>query len=342
MANQRPAILFINMAKGFGGGEYQSAQLIKHVSGYDTYFLGKKSGKFIPHLQENLPQTKIVNLWLALKLIFTRSPLIIHALDGQGAHFASWFKRLSGKPTMITRRISVPFRHKSSARSYQNVDMVVGVSHQVTDNMRPLNTNVRTIYGSIKPLQENHEFEQRYFAAPKAGLRVAHIGNLLKIKNFPLTIELARQFPQVTFYIVGSGVLEAELKQQAEGISNIEFIPFNPYVGSVLKQVDLQLVPSHSEGMGFVILEGYLYKVPVLAHKTGGIPEIVQHGKTGFLIENNDIATYQTILQQLVNNPEQLQTMQNHIADYMQNMDFSVERMTKEYEDAYQVLLTKR
>ena len=71
MANQRPAILFINMAKGFGGGEYQSAQLIKHVHGYDTYFLGKKSGKFIPHLQENLPQTKIVNLCQALKLIFT-------------------------------------------------------------------------------------------------------------------------------------------------------------------------------------------------------------------------------------------------------------------------------
>lgn len=106
--------------------------------------------------------------------------------------------------------------------------------------------------------------------------------------------------------------------------------------------MDLQLVPSHSEGMGFVILEGYLYKRPVLAHKTGGIPEIVQHGKTGFLIENNDIAAYQAILQQLVDNPEQLQIMQNHIADYMQNMDFSVERMIKEYEDAYQMLLTKR
>ncbi len=156
-----------------------------------------------------------------------------------------------------------------------------------------------------------------------------------------MTIELARRFPSIHFFIVGSGELETELKTQASGIPNITFIPFNPYIGSVLKHMDVQLLPSSSEGMGFVILEGYSYQVPVIANKAGGIPEIVQQGETGFLIEDNRLEGYQDTLQFLLDNPSKLTEMKSHIHAYMQKMDFTASRMTKEYEEVYQELLNK-
>ncbi len=339
MAERQAAILFINMAKGFGGGEYQSEQLMKHVSGYEVFFLGKKSGKFIPHLKQANYPIKIITLWQAIKLVLTRRPVIIHALDGRGAHFAALLKKISGQTALITRRVSIPFRHKSSFRSYQSVDKLIGISHQVSEEMRAIHPDVRTIYGCIKPLKENTEFEEQYFSTNSYRLSVAHIGNLLKVKNFPMTIELARRFPSIHFFIVGSGELETELKTQASGIPNITFIPFNPYIGSVLKHMDVQLLPSSSEGMGFVILEGYSYQVPVIANKAGGIPEIVQQGETGFLIEDNRLEGYQDTLQFLLDNPSKLTEMKSNIHAYMQKMDFTASRMTKEYEEVYQELL---
>lgn len=341
MSVHKPTILMINMASGFGGGEVQTEELMLNLTNYNLCFFGKSSGKFIARLKEKAPHIQIVNMWQMLRLVFRCPNLIVHAQDGRGAHIAGFLKKISGKPVVITRHVSFPFKRKSSLSSYQNANMLVGVSQQVTDNLKPLNTNYRTIYGCIKPLLEDAELEQKYFAQ-KNGLSIAHVGNLQPVKNFQLTLSLAEKFSQIQFFIVGSGELEQELKQQAANLSNVTFIPFTPYIGSIFKQVDLQLVPSHSEGLGAVILEGYQYQVPVIAHQTGGVPEIVQNQRTGFLVENNDPIVYQQILTALLDSPQKLAELKQHVAQYIHEHDFSAQRMAREYEQVYSAVLGKR
>lgn len=339
MSDMQPAILFINMAKGFGGGEFQTEQLMLSLPQYKIYFFGKKHGKFITQLRQYADITT-VNLWRMLKLVFSKRPLIIHAQDGRGAHIAGLLKMLSRKPVVITRHVAFPFKRKSSLKSYQNANMLVGVSEQVSRNLEELNPNVQTIYGCIKPLQENKAFEQEFFTQ-KATLSVAHIGNLQDVKNFPLTIELAKRFPEVLFYLVGSGELEQHLKELAKGLKNVIFIPFTPYIGSVFKHIDLQIVPSHSEGLGAVILEGYQYQIPAVAHAVGGIPDIIAEGKTGYLVKQNAPETYQKILQEIIDNPQKLIDIKENISIFMQDKDFSATKMAQQYDEIYQNLLLK-
>lgn len=338
MTNQ-PKILFINMAKGFGGGEFYTEQLIANLEGFDCYFFGKKSGKLSACFKKYYPQVKIVSLWGAIILALSDKKLIVHALDGRGAHFAGLFKRFFGIKSIITRQVNFAFKRKSSQKAYANADMLVGVSNCITQNLSVLNPNAQTVYGCLKPLQENAEFEQQFFANLSDSLKIAQIGNFQRVKNFPLTIELAKQNPNVHFYLVGSGELEQDLRFQANGLKNISFIPFTPYIGSVLKNIDLLIVPSHSEGLGMAILEGYQYQVPVIAHATGGIPEIVEHNQTGFLLNENKIEGYQFYLDKIKSDNSILQELSNNIQQYLADTDFSAIRMAKEYKMKYENLL---
>lgn len=333
-----PAILFINMAKGFGGGEFYTEQLITNLQGYECYFLGKSSGKLGQHLHQTAPQVQVLSFWQALKLVFRHKNLIIHALDGRGAHLGALLKKLSKRPLVITRQVGFSLKRQSSVKSYVAADMLVGVSRQISENLATFNSNTKTVYGCLKPLQENVEFEQQWFSKQTSGLKIAQIGNFQAVKNFPLTIALAKQNPQMQFYLVGSGELENELKTQANGLSNVTFIPFTPYVGSVLKQIDLLIMPSHSEGLGMTILEAYQYSVPVLAHSTGGIPEIVEHENTGFLVRENQPDAYQTILDRLLEKPETLIVLRQNAKAFLTQRDFSAQRMTNEYRHIYQAI----
>ncbi len=336
---KKQAILFINMASGFGGGEFQTEQLMRTLKNYQVYFFGKKSGKFIPYLKQNLPHIHILNFWQMLKLVFTTNSLVIHAQDGRGAHIAGTLKRLSGKPTIITRHVAFPFKHKSSLYAYRQANMLIGVSKKITENLLSINPNTQTIYGCIKKLKEDNQFEQCYFSGQKNKLRIAHIANLQQVKNFPLTIALARNNPNIDFYLVGSGELEQELRQQAADLNNVIFIPFTEYVGSVFKHIDLQIVPSHSEGLGATILEGYQYTVPTIANAVGGIPEIIEDKQTGFLVHENILENYQSILDKLIQEPDLLIVLKNNIQQYMKCNDFSADRMGEEYHQIYQRLL---
>lgn len=333
-----PAILFINMAKGFGGGEFYTEQLITNLQGYDCYFLGKRSGKLGKHLRQTAPQVQVLCFWQALKLVFRHKNLIIHALDGRGAHLGALLKKLSKRPLVITRQVGFSLKRQSSVKSYAAADMLVGVSRQISENLATFNSNTKTVYGCLKPLQENVEFEQQWFSKQTSGLKIAQIGNFQAVKNFHLTIALAKQNPQMQFYLVGSGELENELKTQANGLSNVTFIPFTPYVGSVLKHIDLLIMPSHSEGLGMTILEAYQYSVPVLAHSTGGIPEIVEHENTGFLVKENQPDAYQTILERLLEEPETLSGLRQNTKAFLTQRDFSAQRMANEYRHIYQAI----
>lgn len=339
--NGKPRILFINMASGFGGGEFQTEQLMRSLNGFELYFFGKTSGKLAKHLASNLPFVRIINIFQLFKLIFGKTPLIIHAHDGRGAHIAGLLKKLSGKPTVITRHVDFPFKRKSSLSSYRNADALVGVSNKICRTLSETNPNSYTVYGCTKPLKENRNFEQQYFSDTTDALKIAHIGNFQAVKNFPLTIELAKHFPQYRFYLVGSGELATDLKQQAAGMENIRFIPFTEYIGSVFKHIDLQILPSFSEGLPGIILEGYRYRVPVLAHAVGGIPEIVEHGKTGYLSQDNSLEDYCRLLSEFTPPRRKIIELQQNIAGFCQANDFSAERMAKEYQQIYQAVLRK-
>ena len=84
----------------------------------------------------------------------------------------------------------------------------------------------------------------------------------------------------------------------------VRFLGFRNDIPALLHAADFLLLPSKQEGLPLSILEAQASKVIVLAAPTAGIPEVIEHGRTGFLIPADDAEGYARVVEQLLNDPQ--------------------------------------
>ena len=102
-----------------------------------------------------------------------------------------------------------------------------------------------------------------------------------------------RRVPSLKVWIAGEGPLEGKLRaeQRALGLEeSVKFLGFRTDVFELLRAADFFCLPSLSEGLGTSILEAMAAGLPVVATRTGGVPEIVEEERTGILVPPSDPA----------------------------------------------------
>lgn len=93
-------------------------------------------------------------------------------------------------------------------------------------------------------------------------------------------------------WIVGEGPEKARLQREAErrGVaSSIDWFGFQEDLGPLYRRMAVLLIPSRSEGLPNVALEAMAYGVPVVGTSVGGVPEVVCHASTGFVVPPGDV-----------------------------------------------------
>lgn len=125
--------------------------------------------------------------------------------------------------------------------------------------------------------------------------RVRHIGSvgrLVPVKRFPLFLEtaaLVRQaHPDVMFSILGTGPERVRLLRLARALNLdgcFRILDLTPDPSAYYRSVDLYMNTSQAEGLPLSVLEAMACGTPVVAADVGGIPEIVEHGVNGWLVE---------------------------------------------------------
>lgn len=312
-------LIHINLASGFGGGEVQTLNLIANLSGYRQLILGKQDKPFIAKARERFADSNdvsIVGFWRAVYCALMSKNVVIHAHDGRGAHLARLISWLVSKPYVISRRVDKALKGKASQKTYRKAAHLIAVSQKVANNIEQYNSNLTVIHDSYSNLPDSYDVEVK-LRALKDRFVVTQLGSLLDIKNIPFTIELAKQLaethPGIHFLIVGQGKEEAALREQAKALSNVTFFGFTPYVGSVLTRTDVLIMPSKSEGLGSAVLEAYQHDTPVITSKAGGLPEIVEHGVTGYLVDTDSVDQAKHHLLELVASKDLYQQIQQNI-----------------------------
>ena len=130
-----------------------------------------------------------------------------------------------------------------------------------------------------------------YSPPPKPQVRIGLIGRMSSEKGHLVFIEaareVARELPQGVFVICGSPAASGDayfdsVRQAAEGLP-FEFIPWQPRIDAVLRASACWWPHLFKKVRPRVILEAFSAGVPVLASAVGGIPEIVEEGRNGFL-----------------------------------------------------------
>jgi glycosyltransferase involved in cell wall biosynthesis len=125
--------------------------------------------------------------------------------------------------------------------------------------------------------------------------RLLCVGRLIPIKGHLVLLRALAQartrVPGLVLDVAGRGPLEPSLREFARelGIEDaVRFLGFVSPVQTAVEQSAVVVVPSLGEGFGMVALEAMERARPVIASAVGGLPEIVEDGKTGIVVEPGD------------------------------------------------------
>jgi glycosyltransferase involved in cell wall biosynthesis len=140
-------------------------------------------------------------------------------------------------------------------------------------------------------------FRQKY-GIPDGRLLIAQLSWMIPEKGILDLLEAARQVvasnPRAHFAMVGDGAYLEQFMQRAIALGIEDHVTWtgnieNPYAEGVHAAADVLCQMSRwEEVFGFVIAEGMAARKPVVATRVGGIPELVEDGRTGFLVERGD------------------------------------------------------
>lgn len=180
-------------------------------------------------------------------------------------------------------------------------------------------------------------------ASEKRGY-VAAIGSLMAVKRWDRLLRVARNLKNVLgedirFQIAGDGPLRPALDKLADDLGVSKIVEFRGAIHDIpafLSGAKFLVHTSQSEGCPNVVMEAMACGLPVVAMETGEIPYLVEDGKTGFVVRQEDEATFTKYVSLLFSN-DGLCLKMGEAAREKAKREFTLERLVSETLAAYRV-----
>jgi L-malate glycosyltransferase len=163
-------------------------------------------------------------------------------------------------------------------------------------------------------------------------------------KNLPLLLEafevVARRLSGIRLLITGSGPEEPALRSLATTLKiadKCHFSPSTPDVTSVLRSIDVFVLPSLSEGLSNALMEAMACGCCVIASQVGGNPELVSDGTTGLLFPSRNREALIDQLSAVLADPERRHSLAAAAADRIRK-EFSLSRAVENMQQIYETV----
>lgn len=241
-------------------------------------------------------------------------------------------------------------KHRLAYRLMGQVpDKVLAVSEQVrrytleVDRIEP--SRVETLYNGLD-LDGWLELPgtERSSRAP----HIVTVGNVRRVKGHDVFVRaagiLAGEFPDARFSVAGEVLEPAYYAELLALVSELELEGRFTFVGGVsklreyLREADIFVLPSRSEGFSNAIVEAMAAALPVVATDVGGNAEAVQDGVTGRIVPPEDVNALVVSLRELLADPERAKVMglkgRERVAER-----FTTDAMMRQLTAAYQSVL---
>lgn len=264
----------------------------------------KDNANFFTYKKNSL---KLFNLVKTIIKICKRESIdVVHIHDSSALNAGLIAVKFLSKTTLILSRkrnntIKDKFlnRYKYSHPSIKKIICVSEAVESIFDNIITDKDRLLTIYDAINvenfAKQTNKNLLHKEFNFSPETKIVGNIAGLTKQKDIHTFIDTAKKIKEkndgsdpIKFVIIGDGPLKNELTDYIKS-NNLEndvvFTGFRNNVADLLPEFDVFLITSITEGLPLTVYEAFACKVPVVATKAGGIPEIIENGENGFLAE---------------------------------------------------------
>jgi len=316
----------IDAGKGWRGGQRQSLLLCRLLrqQKFPCYLVAQPRSPLAQKAQaEGIPVIPLrmrgeADFWAAVRLALIlkrRQCQLIHYHDAHAVMLGALASRLAKVPLrVLTRRVDFPLNENPVSRwKYQkNIDAFIAVSTGVRDVLVEGGIDRKRIYIvpdgiDFTPYEENKEkgVLRRELNFSSTDYVVGIVAHLADHKGHKYLIEAVRllkeKLPEVRLIIVGEGPLKLELTRQVRDFhleDVVFFLGFREDIPRILASLDLFVLSSHMEGLGSSLLEAMASRLPVVATRVGGIPDVVIHQETGLLVPpKNPAALAEAILE---------------------------------------------
>ncbi|MEW6486597.1 MAG: glycosyltransferase family 4 protein [Thermodesulfobacteriota bacterium] len=310
------AVLHIDTGRTWRGGQQQVFYLHRGLleRGVDSRLVCSAGGELLRRCAaQGLPaagaplrgEWDVLSAWALARRIRRLRPSLVHAHSSHAQMLALLACRLAGARNLVaTRRVDfVPPRHPVNRWKYGGVARWIAISQAIADILRDFGIpeeRLRVVPSGVLPRPADAgaaaAFRRELGVAPDQPL-VGNIAHLADHKGQTYLVDalqrVLERVPRVRCVIVGQGELEAPLKEQARRLGlgrHLVFTGFRDDVDAIMEALDLFVMSSHLEGLGTIVMDALLAGKPVVATRTGGIPEIIQDGVHGLLVPPRDPA----------------------------------------------------
>ncbi|MFX0196114.1 MAG: glycosyltransferase [Candidatus Hodarchaeota archaeon] len=179
------------------------------------------------------------------------------------------------------------------------------------------------------------------------GCTVGSVGRLVERKGFKYLIEAAKlvldEYPEARFVIVGDGEERQELEKLSEDLGIRMYIDFKGHrndIREILQTFAVFVLPSLREGLPLVLVEAMAEGKPILATSVDGVPEFIQNGKTGLLVQPRNSQEIAIGILRLLRNRDLAQRLGNNARRFVIKHGDMI-KTTKMIDEVFSHLLRK-
>lgn len=287
----------------------------------------------IPFLGRDVSPIKDIASFIELWKIFrAEQPDIIHLNSAKASGLGALAGRLTGVPKIIFTAHGWAFNENRPYIARLLIKIIswatiilchqtIAVSDNVAQSMRSIKARKKMIVikNGIEQIDFFERDEARGFMSSRVGANIppgaflaGTIAELHPNKGLEYAIEalakLVPKNPNLYYIILGNGQEKKHLRALIERYKlhhRVYLAGFVKDAARYLKALDLFILPSTTEALGYALLEAGLAELPVIATRVGGNPEIITDKETGVLVPSQDSQRLARAIEQMIKEPQQ-------------------------------------
>ncbi len=180
-------------------------------------------------------------------------------------------------------------------RATRKAHMLLPVSRDICNRLQALQySHVRIVHNPMEVHKKVRNELKKTLGIPATAPVLMFVGRVTESKGVQRIVRLLPSLPETHLIVVGRGDFVEQIKALATALNvgkRVHFAGFveNDTVGRYYSVADIVLmVGTFYESLGRMLLEACSYGIPVIATNSGGNPDVIEHGKNGFLVSAQD------------------------------------------------------
>jgi glycosyltransferase involved in cell wall biosynthesis len=361
--------LLIDLGKDYRGGQHQALLLLQGLlqRGHKPQLLALAGSGLAKDAQLSGIPTRVVpassrqirSAGAIRELLAEHRSDIVHANEPH-ALTAAWIARAHRRvPLAVSRRVIFPLsRSPISMARYRAAAKVIAISHCVekallgsglsTDRIAIIPDGVRISNLKSPDLKSN---EVKIRARQTFGIRtdVPLVGNVAAFTPDKGQASLVHaltavrgSIPECQLLLAGEGPCRAEVESLAatNGLKNaVHFVGYVDDIDRVYEAVDVFAFPAQAEALGTALLLAMSYDLPVVALARGGVPEAVEDGRNGLLVQSLEGGALAGAIVRLLSEPDEALRLGQRARETICER-YSVDRMVETTIGLYEELIS--